>query len=245
MGREVNSGWYCTPTKYGCSEGGGGRGQRSGGSRQVGTVPGVRPLTVQLDDLHPLAIDVLAHEAEAFVLQVVLEVGVDLRGRGRSQRSPLGEGGGGADPGGGRGHAYLKAVSVPFLHVLGVAVEFSWKTDRSGEREGRRRGDHAGRASLRSTLLGDLKMVRLFPNLMVPPICPGLCSGMSITCGRRGSGSKNGSAVRSKVRVQRTTGCFDSGSNSVELASEQVRKKINILNLQLSTVVSDWSGGVT
>lgn len=40
-----------------------------------------------------------------------------------------------------------------------------------------------GSASLRRTLLGDLKMVRRFPSLMVPPICPGLCSGMSITCG--------------------------------------------------------------
>ncbi len=35
---------------------------------------------------------------------------------------------------------------------------------------------------LRNTLLLVLKMVLLFPNLMVPPICPGLCSGISITC---------------------------------------------------------------
>ena len=32
------------------------------------------------------------------------------------------------------------------------------------------------------TLLLDLNIVRLFPSLIVPPICPGLCSGMSITC---------------------------------------------------------------
>lgn len=41
-----------------------------------------------------------------------------------------------------------------------------------------------------------LKMVFLKPNLIVPPICPELCSGISIT-----------------------TGCLVSGSNSVELAS--------------------------
>lgn len=48
-------------------------------------------------------------------------------------------------------------------------------------------------------LLGDLKMVRRFPSLMVPPICPGLCSGMSITCGHTDSDLERTSAVGSEV----------------------------------------------
>lgn len=71
----------------------------------------------------------------------------------------------------------------------------------------------------------DLKRVRLFPSLMVPPICPGLCSGMSITCGQSRNSQMALRSGQRSVWVKRTTGCFDSGSNSVELASEQNRKQ--------------------
>lgn len=60
------------------------------------------------------------------------------------------------------------------------------------------RRPRCGSVSLRRMLLVDLKRVRLFPSLMVPPICPGLCSGMSITCGQ----SRNSqTALRSGSKV--------------------------------------------
>lgn len=78
---------------------------------------------------------------------------------------------------------YLKAMSVPFIHVLRVSVKLAWNTEQMSAFQTQQH--NAGielRFLLRSTLLLDLNMVRLFPSLMVPPICPGLCSGMSITC---------------------------------------------------------------
>lgn len=35
------------------------------------------------------------------------------------------------------------------------------------------------------------KSVLLLPSLIVPPICPGLCSGMSMTCGKNSEGGEN------------------------------------------------------
>jgi hypothetical protein len=83
----------------------------------------------------------------------------------------------------------------------------------------------------------DLKMVLLLPSLMVPPICSGLCSGISITWGHKRTldvetGLAQQKTLRRRTRslwlvcvtespnTSRTTGCLDSGSNSVELASE-------------------------
>lgn len=92
--------------------------------------------------------------------------------------------------------ANLKAMPVSLFHVLCVSVKFPWKRERSRE-WGRadfkqpnlcRTGSGWNHLcstiyfALRITLLSLLKMVRLLPSLMVPPIWPGLCSGMSITC---------------------------------------------------------------
>lgn len=85
-------------------------------------------------------------------------------------------------------------------------------------------------------LPGALKMVRRFPSRMVPPICPGLCSGMSITCGHTPESQTLEVTLRSAQRsgqVLRTTGCLDSGSNSVELASEPKKKEMQVRNVLL------------
>lgn len=78
MGREVNSGWYCTPTKYGWS-GETVTGERGGGGCYLGSI-GFSFRTIQLDDLHPLSLHVLTHEAEALVFKVTLEFRVNLGG---------------------------------------------------------------------------------------------------------------------------------------------------------------------
>lgn len=81
---------------------------------------------------------------------------------------------------------YLKSVSVPLVHTVQISIELSWNNAWSAIRK---RG--GGKRSRRPTSIKveyilitlelDLKTVRLFPNRMVPPICPGLCSGISIT----------------------------------------------------------------
>lgn len=40
------------------------------------------------------------------------------------------------------------------------------------------------------------KSVLLLPSLIVPPICPGLCSGMSMTCGKNSGGGENQGGIR-------------------------------------------------
>lgn len=45
------------------------------------------------------------------------------------------------------------------------------------------------------------KSVLLLPSLIVPPICPGLCSGMSMTCGKNSEGSGNQGGVTVSGRL--------------------------------------------
>lgn len=122
----------------------------------------------------------------------------------------------------------LKAMSVPFLHIVCVSIKLAWNTEQPW---GQCRcyntstfGWEKILSFLRNTLVSFVKMVRLLPSLIVPPICPGLCSGISITC----KGPSLNLYSR-QVRLQQdyfwiykelTTGCFESGSNSVELASK-------------------------
>lgn len=79
---------------------------------------------------------------------------------------------------------HLKAMSVSFLDIIYISIQFSC------EREYVEISSllyywysiSVRQAHLRSMLFSVLKMVLLFPSRIVPPICPGLCSGMSITC---------------------------------------------------------------
>lgn len=133
-------------------------------------------------------------------------------------------------------------MSVPFLHVLCISIKSACKTEQLwAQSRHNNRSDSVlslkSKLHLRNTLLVVLKMVRLFPSLMVPPICPGLCSGISITC--RGSTWKLWDMNTLLVWKQQslfimeqtlTTGCFSSGWNSVELASDgQKTKKSNYI----------------
>lgn len=72
------------------------------------------------------------------------------------------------------------------LHLHKACLEYRTAVSTGREGGSNRSNDrfkvNSCKKFLRSTLFSVLKMVRLFPSLMVPPICPGLCSGISITC---------------------------------------------------------------
>lgn len=98
-------------------------------------------------------------------------------------------------------------------------------------------------------------MVRLLPSLIVPPICPGLCSGISITCQGKNATIVTFIDLIAHVTVglflhfrEITTGCFDSGSNSVEFASGKEQNKANrhavsYIWMQLTVTPGHFVGG--
>lgn len=87
--------------------------------------------TIQLYDFHPLPLDILTHEAEALVFKVILELRINLHedkvevehqsnaNKKNVQccrcikRTP-----------------YLKAMSVPFFHILCISIKFACNTDQ-------------------------------------------------------------------------------------------------------------------
>lgn len=124
-------------------------------------------------------------------------------------------------------YVYLKPVSVSLFNVFSISIKFPCDNKTFDIAHSCWRGRISifiWGGYLLSTLVLDLKMVRLFPNLIVPPMFPGLCSGMSITC-RDQIGwwasvlIKWNTSTAWGGKWEPTTGCLVSGSNSVELAS--------------------------
>lgn len=126
---------------------------------------------------------------------------------------------------------HLESVSVPLVYKIHIAIKFSCKNpllDTAGEQRAVIERELL-EFSILITLMLDLKTVRLFPKRMVPPICPGLCSGISITYKTKQpiqfipvqlTLDKDGAERERNL----TTGYLDSGLNSVELASKNNKR---------------------
>lgn len=76
----------------------------------------------------------------------------------------------------------LKPVSVSFLYKIHTLIKFPCKKLLLEVHERKGQQLLVFTVYILITLVSDLKRVRLLPKRMVPPICPGLCSGISITC---------------------------------------------------------------